>query len=178
MEFLSTALTVIITAALTASLAMQQFKKERHWERQVKAYTEIRKSINSCLDYSEKFIDEYFGFPPSPNEKPIDQLLKERKNAIENIEIVIENEFYFLGPKTRDIISEYIAIHELPEHLDVDEIAKNDFLKASEILITVDRDASKDLALHSSNFSKIVFSCLKRTDTWLEPLAKRLQSKA
>lgn len=173
MEFVSTALIVVITAALTAAFAMQRFKSETRWARKAFAYSQIRKAMRLAIKYSNAYIDYTNDFPDKNKEERLKELSEKRRACLRETESIVDNEYYFISPIARSAFHNYENRPPLPEYMDSEDMADAESKEAESLLSKIDHIAQKDLASHTTNLGQIVFSCLKKADAWLEPLAKR-----
>lgn len=174
MSFLMTVIIAVLSAFVTASLSMQRFKKERHWERKVVAYSQVRKSLMTCIDYTKTYLDYQHEFVTTATENHLRDLQKDRSSALKKAYSTVADEYFFICPAFRSAFLAYMNEPSYPEWMSGEEMAEADDEKLGQLLTRLDEAAERDLTAHSSNFSKIFHSMLLIFDGWLSPVAKRL----
>ncbi|WFF40381.1 hypothetical protein EVC62_02075 [Salinicola endophyticus] len=182
MQLVASVLVALVTAILTANLAISRFKRERVWEKQAESYSRILHGIESAARHSEGYILNYYqqGDPDqasSENHENMDSLLKKRKKAELDLQELHARYHFFLSKNTRGILDRFHRGVAWEAWEDGSEVAEKDLDHLKALKRDIETEAELAVDASPSNTWAICRLLFRRCDSKLLPLTKKLEQK-
>ncbi|WIX34159.1 hypothetical protein QO259_05710 [Salinicola sp. JS01] len=180
MQLAASIIVALVTAILTANLAISRFKRERVWERQAESYSRILYAIETAAKYSESYVSDYYDMNNhnqefTDNRQDTALLLEDRKKAEAELKELQAKYHFFLSKSTRTTLEKFHRGVTWEDWEDGVDVAQRDLEHLKALKKEIETEAEIAVGASPSNTLTIFQLLFRWCDFKLSPLVKTLE---